>query len=36
MHEDDIKKEKPVASVCNGSPNYLTVVDNEEDFDTRL
>ena len=36
MHEDDIKKEKPVASVYNGSPNYVMGVDYEKDFDTRL
>ena len=36
MHEDDIRKEKPVASVYNGSPNYVMGVDYEKDFDTRF
>ena len=36
MHEDDIKKEKPVASVHNGSPNYETGVIYQKDCVTRL
>ena len=36
MHEDDIKKEKPVASVYNGSTKYVTQVDCEKECVTKL
>jgi hypothetical protein len=36
MHEDDIRKEKPVASVYNGSTKYVTQVDCEKECVTKL